>query len=428
MFERDAEISSYLGETQKLCGWPSYIDATTGKNRPDRIIKSIEQVNGAMLLYQAVQSLDDEVLRKVKRQTIKMEAYEQLRVYVRGRGLRSNTDLILGLPGETLETHMNGIRKLLDAGINQVTNFQLMLLKGTELETLESRRMFRFQSGFRVLPKNFGTYGGEKVFDVEEVVCSTDTLSFEDYLQSRTVALASAAFFHDSYFEKVMAFAESLGAKRSEWLDAILMEMEHDDGEVRKMLDAFVRETTAELFPTREACIDFYMQDENFERLRTGEIGDNLMHKYRAIASFHIWPAICECAMSATRKLIEARGADQEIPDFPRFWTSFGRYITLRHANGYTMEQILSRVRAKLDYEIDAWLEAGSPKDPTPFKLPEPRTVVFHLKEESARELGAALVSWTDQLKGLTKMVTRIQVTWQERACHFVKEGAGAAS
>ena len=51
-------------------------------------------------------ALDDEVLRNVKRQTIKMQAYEQLRVYVRGRGLRSNTDLILGLPGETLASHM----------------------------------------------------------------------------------------------------------------------------------------------------------------------------------------------------------------------------------------------------------------------------------------------------------------------------------
>ena len=31
MYERDAEISSYFGETQKLYGWPTYIDATTGK-------------------------------------------------------------------------------------------------------------------------------------------------------------------------------------------------------------------------------------------------------------------------------------------------------------------------------------------------------------------------------------------------------------
>ena len=52
------------------------------------------------MLYQAVQSLDEDVLRKIKRETIKLEAYKALEVHMRGRGLRSVSDLILGLPGE----------------------------------------------------------------------------------------------------------------------------------------------------------------------------------------------------------------------------------------------------------------------------------------------------------------------------------------
>lgn len=54
-------------------------------------------MNGALVLYRAVQSLDENVLRNVKRTTIKLEAYEQLQAHMRGRGLRSNSDLILGL-------------------------------------------------------------------------------------------------------------------------------------------------------------------------------------------------------------------------------------------------------------------------------------------------------------------------------------------
>src|SRR6266849_6797991 len=152
-------MPGYIGQMQRDYGWPTFIDATTGKNRPDRIIKSLEKVSGALVLYQAVQSLDENVLRNVKRSTIKLEAYEQLQVHMRGRGLRSNSDLILGLPGETLDTHLTALRKLLDAGVDQVTNFQLMMLKGSELETMESRKTFSFQTLFRVLPKNFGIYG-----------------------------------------------------------------------------------------------------------------------------------------------------------------------------------------------------------------------------------------------------------------------------
>lgn len=422
MFERDVEISGILGETQKLYGWPSYIDATTGKNRPDRIIRSAEKVSGAMVVYQAVQSLDQNVLRNIKRSNIKLEAYEQLQIHMRGRGLRSNSDLILGLPGETLETHMAGIRKLLDAGINQVTNFQLMMLKGTELETSETRKTFSFKTGFRVLPKNFGIYGGETVLDVEEIVVETESLPFQDYLRARRVALASVAFWHDGVFDEAISFAGKFGVKRSEWLDAILAAMENDRGAVRKFLDDFTAETTHELFPTRESCIEFYSKDENFQKLLRGEIGDNLMHKYHAVASFHIWPDICRCAMGVTRDLMVAHDAATKIPEFESFWENFQRFIELRHAHGYTTQTILASTKDQLRYDIAGWLAEGSPVDPTPFRLSAPCLALFELSEAHMRELRAALHVWTDHLKGLTKMVTRIQYQWQVRECHLSRQ------
>src|SRR5947208_8598792 len=112
MFERDIDISRYIGQMQRDYGWPTFIDATTGKNRPERIIKSVEQVSGALVRYQAVQSLDENVLRKIKRQTIKLDAYKALEVHMRGRCLKSISDLILGLPGESLSTHLTGLTTL----------------------------------------------------------------------------------------------------------------------------------------------------------------------------------------------------------------------------------------------------------------------------------------------------------------------------
>ena len=422
MYERDIEISSYLGETQKLYRYPTYIDATTGKNRPERIIKSLEQVNGALVLYQAVQSLDENVLRNVKRQTIKLEAYEQLQVHLRGRGLRSNSDLILGLPGESLATHRKAIRHLLDSGINQVTNFQLMMLKGTELETEASRQEFRFRSGWRVLPKNFGIYGGEKVFDVEEIVCETDTLSFDDYLQARLIALASSAFWHDNYFEDVIRFSESLGVKRSDWLERVVRSMQAEDSPVRAFVDDFLRETKGELFPTREACVEYYSLDENFQKLLRAEIGDNLMHKYRAVASFRIWPAILECAMATARELILETGPGAAIPDFERFFENLKRFIFLRHAHGHTEKEILEPVSSVFQYDIGAWLAAGTPPDPRPYLLDSSVVCRFQLGDEARDELESALRVWGNSVPGLTKMVTRIRVASQVRECQPAME------
>jgi radical SAM superfamily enzyme YgiQ (UPF0313 family) len=421
MFERDVEISGYIGEAQREFGWPTFIDATTGKNRPERIIKSLEQVGGSLVLYQAVQSLDSDVLRNIKRQTIKLEAYEQLQVHMRGRGLRSSSDLILGLPGENLETHLNAISKLLDAGIDAMHNFQALMLKGSEMESQQSRELFQFKTAFRVLPKMFGVYGGEKVFDVDEAIVATSTLPFEDYITARKHHLMSSIFWNDSWFKHAVDYAAQFGVKRSEWLRAMLPAVEKETGALKKMLDDFVHETQHELFPTRDACVEHYSKPGNFERLENGEIGDNLMYKYRAKASFHLWPEVCRLAMDVTRQLLEQRGVASQVQCFDAFWADFHKYVELKHAHGEHTEQILNPVKTKIGYDISAWIQAGLPKDPTPQKLPRLESFEFRLSAEGERELAAALKTWTESLKGLSKLVTRIQTAWQVRECHAVE-------
>lgn len=428
MYERDIEISGHIGQMQRDYGWPTFIDATTGKNRPERIIKSVEQVGGALVLYQAVQSLDEEVLRKVKRQTIKLEAYKVLEVHMRGRGLRSVSDLILGLPGESLTTHLRALHQLLDSNIHQMHNFQAMMLKGAELESLESRKMFKFDTRFRVLPKNYGVYNDEKVFDVEEIIVATDTLPFEDYITCRKWHLVSSVFWNDGWFEQVVRFVRAHGVKNSEWWSRMLPAMENGSHEMRGFLESFVAETRGELFPTPEACIEFYSNAENFHRLQSGEIGDNLMYRYRAIASFHLWNDVCDTAMNATRKLLEEHGVHEKIADFDLFWNDFHTYIRLLHASGSDRNAILSFAAATLHYDFPRWLAAGELEDPNGYRYASPTEVEFRLSQEGRHELESALAVWSTHIKALSKMVTRIKVDWQVRECLPKREREAATA
>jgi hypothetical protein len=416
MFERDVELSGFVGEAQKKYGWPTFIDATTGKNRPERIINSLEKVNGALVLYQAVQSLDDDVLRQVKRSSIKKEAYEQIMIHVRGRGLRALSDLILGLPGETLQTHLSSMNSLIDAGTNEMHNFQSMMLKGSEMETVASRTQFQFDTRFRVLPKNFGIYAGEKVFDLDEIVVATDTLPFEDYVTARKNHLICSIFFNNSWFDDAIALLERFKVKRSEWLAAMLQSIEQDQGEMRRLLDDFVRETKGELFPTAEACAAYYSEPANFQKLQEGEHGDNLMYKYRALASFFEWSQVSGVALATTLRLLVERGAEREIADFARVWEDFERFQCLKHAHGRTVEEILAPGTAVFRYDVAGWLGAAMPADTAAFRLEPEQQLEFRLSEAGERELRSALQVWSTNLKGLTKMVTRIRNVAQLRA------------
>jgi len=364
-----------------------------------------------------VQSLDEETLRNIKRENISTEAYEQVMIHVRGRGLRSLSDLILGLPGETLGSHIGSINQLLDAGTNEMHLFQAMMLKGSELETAESRQKYHFDTRFRVLPKNYGLYADEKVFDVDEIVVATDTLSFEDYLEARRYAFTFSIFWNNSWFDDAIRFAQKFGVMPSEWIKGMRDALEHDRGAVRRLLDEFVTETRNELFPTREACVAFYSQEDNFQRLVRGEIGDNLMYKYRALASFFIWPQICRAAMEATRELLHQRGAAEQIPHLDRFWDDFTTYIEHKHTHGTSREALLGPTVATLGFDLAAWIEADMPTDVDAFRLNPRRQFVFDLDPEAARELSALLDVWTTSLRGLTKGVTRMRTTSLIRRC-----------
>jgi hypothetical protein len=88
-----------------------------------------------------------------------------------------------------------------------------------------------------------------------------------------------------------------------------------------------------------------------------------------------------------------------------------------KHAAGMTAEEILAPVRATLRYDIQGWIEAGMPADTRPYRFSAPQELVFELPPDAHRELKAGLEVWSATLKGLTKGITRIKASAQNRLC-----------
>jgi hypothetical protein len=417
MYPRDSDISGYIGKAQLDYGWPTFVDATTGKNRAENVIRSMEQVHGGMVLYQSVQSLDEDVLRRVRRSNIKLSAYAQIAVHVRGRGLRSSTDLIIGLPGETLATHLGTLHKMIDLGTDQAHCFQAMMLKGSDMEAVSTRQEYGFVTKFRLGPKNFGEYDGEKVFDTEEIVVTTSTLSFTDYIECRKHHFTFSVFWNDSWFSDLVAIANRFGIRNSEWLNAMLEAMETDTGVIGQFMNEFVGETNGELFDTAEDCIAYYSDPERNRQLAMGQIGDNLMYKYRAVASFFRWNEVCALACSKTKLLLRERGAAGQIADFDQVWADVNRYVHAKHASGTDVNDLGQPVELSFRYNVPAWLAAGAPADTEAYRFDSPHQFVFTLSSENVRELDGALKVWSSRSIGLSKLITRIRYSAQVRDC-----------
>ena len=61
------------------------------------ILKPMLQA-GATIAYE---SLNDTTLKNVRRSNISIEKFNKVREHVKSKGLKTHTDVILGLPGET---------------------------------------------------------------------------------------------------------------------------------------------------------------------------------------------------------------------------------------------------------------------------------------------------------------------------------------
>ena len=49
-------------------------------------------------------------------------------------------------------------------------------------------------------------------------------------------------------------------------------------------MEGFINETKGELWSTEEKLTEFYKQDENYKKLINGEVGGNLIYKYKSKA------------------------------------------------------------------------------------------------------------------------------------------------
>ena len=119
MFERDVEIAEYLVQTKREFGFPEVFRPCYEKNSADRVFQICSILNregmdkGATLAYQ---TLSEVALKNIGRKNLTMEHFSGLVKRYNEAGIPAYSELILGLPGETLESFCRGVCRLLESG------------------------------------------------------------------------------------------------------------------------------------------------------------------------------------------------------------------------------------------------------------------------------------------------------------------------
>lgn len=120
LYERDLQIADELVKSKKETGYPERMRMNYAKNRFENVFAIVEKFKecefdriGATLSFQ---SMSPVVLKNIGRTNSSLDFYKSLLTEYNKKNMKTYSELILGLPGETYESFIEGIGKLFEIG------------------------------------------------------------------------------------------------------------------------------------------------------------------------------------------------------------------------------------------------------------------------------------------------------------------------
>lgn len=120
MFKRDLEIADELVKAKMTTGYPERMRMNYAKNSYENVFAIVKKFKecefdriGATLSFQ---SMSPEALENIGRTNSSLDFYKNLLTEYNKANMKTYSELILGLPGETYESFIRGIGKLFEIG------------------------------------------------------------------------------------------------------------------------------------------------------------------------------------------------------------------------------------------------------------------------------------------------------------------------
>jgi len=407
MYADDLDTAKILAEARREHNYPQYINVATGKNQKERVLEVARLLDGSMKLMGSVQSLDSDVLVNIKRKNISLDQLIELALAAKQVGANSWSEIILALPGDTIEAHFESLRMLVEAGFNTLSMYQLIILPGTEMGSIASRAKYEMKTRYRLVPRCYGHYSvlGQQIScgEIEEIVVQNSTLSYSDYLAARKMNLIVNVFYNDGVFLDLLKYFNLRKLPIWEWLSIIY----HDYAEYSQFgefTSRFVAETEGELWGTLDELTEFCGSPTNIQNVIDGEIGGNLMYKYKGLSMTQYLDAAAEVARLASAELLRRHGMEEDV----QFAGEIVRFNYLRMRNIFVDNP--ETYHESFTYDILDFSADSNPVSIELYRLPEPQRFTFVFSEEQRQMLASFVKLFGTSTTGVSRILSRLYI------------------
>ena len=364
MYIKDTDLTDHLLKLINEKDWPQFIEISVPKNKRQQILDIDNKLKNRVQMGFPQQSMNQETLKLIKRDNLTNEQYLEFVEELEKRDKNVCCELIIPLPKETKETYFKSSKILMDFGVS-VTTYTLMMLHGADLGREEGIKKYGMKSKYRIVPRDFGTYRGKRVFDIERVCVANDTMLYEDYLECRRFSLLNHFFTYSVFTPIKKLLRKDLDISLYEFIFSIFQTLEGRKEnnfnqkipeKLLKIYFDYSKESEAELYDSKEHIHQFFSNDENYKKLLNGELGDNLLRKYSAKLISEVLNKIIDLSIDTISELIsETKENKKEINNILESVRLWLKNLYIFDAIFKWDEAIKHEPVITLEYDIPKW-------------------------------------------------------------------------
>jgi radical SAM superfamily enzyme YgiQ (UPF0313 family) len=187
MYAQDYEVAKIYSEVKVEYGYPEKVRVCYGKNKEDMVFKTAKLLADSGMskaITLARQSNNEAVLENIKRKNIKLGVYNNLQKKYHDAGIPTYTEIILGLPGESLETFKEGVEDIL-TGETQLFIYHCSILPNTDMWEPEYIKKWGIKTSKVPLSEVHGAIRQpDMVQEYEDIIIATDAMPMEDWIKA----------------------------------------------------------------------------------------------------------------------------------------------------------------------------------------------------------------------------------------------------
>ena len=358
ILDRDSGFAAKIYEGYKKTSFPNFVAVQWNKTRPDRVLKTAKEFKNIAQVGASLQSINDNVLHAIKRKNLTYDQIVQLKKELEAFGLKDKTfsELIIGLPNETKESHIEANRKLIDLNY-EVQNYNLHLLPGTEMDNEESRKKYFKKTGWRLFDNAYGIYDGKIILEGQEVVLQTNTLSVEDFKYIRFYHFLQQMMWTKKWYYDYLKFLKIYNIHPISVFNKIIEKCKKDIGEIGNLYLEFMKDyNEAESFDSFEELEKYWREESNFSRLKEGNYGKlNMFYTFKLVLNHR--RAFNKFLLNISKEY--ATSLELDVDNFVDLCKELLKFQNARFLQIDNEWKIKQQFTEKFKYDFLKWRESG---------------------------------------------------------------------